>query len=38
MGENISFIRKGKMYRKEDESVGENEQAATNAPSTRSLL
>ncbi len=38
-GENISFIREGKMHRKEDESVGQNETpAATKAPSTRSLL
>jgi hypothetical protein len=37
-GENISFIRAGKMHRKEEESVGQNEPAATNAPSIRSLL
>ncbi len=36
-GENISFIREGKMQRKE-ESVDQNGPAATNAPSTRSLL
>jgi hypothetical protein len=38
-GENISFIREGKLHRKEEEeSVGQNEPAATNALSTRSLL
>jgi hypothetical protein len=35
-GENIPFIPEGKMHRKEDESMGQNE--ATNAASTRSLL
>jgi hypothetical protein len=37
-GKNISFIREEKMHRNEDESVGQSEPAATNAPSIRSLL